>query len=56
MMAGEEAEQRSHLAEVVNALAGEKLHPLYVILNWANLWVSEKPQFVGININNKRLS
>ena len=55
-MAGEEAQQCPRLAESVNAPAGEELRPLSVVLSRANLWVSEKPQFVGLNINNKRLS
>lgn len=55
-MAGEETERCSRLAELVNAQAGEELRPLPVVLGWANLWVAEKPQLVGLNINNKRLS
>ena len=56
MIAGEETQQCSRLAEIVNAPAGEELRPLSAALSWANLWVSEKPQFVGLDINNKRLS
>ena len=52
----EETERCSRLAETVNAPAGEELHPLSVVLGWANLWVAEKPQLIGLNINNKRLS
>lgn len=55
-MAGEETERCSRLAETVNAPAGEELRPLSVVLGWANLLAAEKPQLVGLNINNKRLS
>lgn len=42
MMAGEETEQFSCLAEIVNAQAGEELCHPSVALSWANLWVSEE--------------